>query len=121
MVEDVIKLEGMVFYGYHGVNEEEKIKGQKFVVDIDLFCDLRMAGKSDDLTDTIIYSSVYKITKEILEGKSQNLIESVAEKIANSILSNWPEITVKIKISKPDVPIKNSVLSNASVEITRNL
>ena len=30
MVEDVIKLEGMVFYGYHGVNEEEKIKGQKF-------------------------------------------------------------------------------------------
>ena len=121
MVEDVIKLEGMVFYGYHGVNEEEKIKGQKFVVDIDLFCDLRMAGKSDNLTDTINYSSVYKITKEILEGKSQNLIESVAEKVANSILRNWPEITVKIKISKPDVPIKDSVLSNASIEITRNL
>ena len=118
---DLIKLEGMVFYGYHGVNEEEKLKGQKFVVDIDLFCDLSLAGKSDDLSDTINYSTVYRIAKEILEGESYNLLEALAEKIANSILSNWPRITVKIKISKPDVPIKGSFLSNASVEITRKL
>jgi dihydroneopterin aldolase len=121
MPADLIKLEGMVFFGYHGVNEEEKVKGQKFVVDIDLFCDLRLAGNSDDLSDTINYSIVYKIAKEILEGKSQNLIETLAEKIADSILGNWPEIAVRIKISKPDVPIKGSFLSNASVEITRKL
>ncbi|MBK50558.1 MAG: dihydroneopterin aldolase [SAR202 cluster bacterium] len=118
---DLIKLEGMVFYGYHGVNEEEKLKGQKFVVDIDLFCDLSLAGKSDDLSDTINYSTVYRIAKEILEGESYNLLEALAEKIANSILSNWPRITVKIKISKPDVPIKGSFLSNAAIEITRKL
>ena len=56
-----------------------------------------------------------------MEGKSQNLIETLAEKIADSILGNWPEIAVRIKISKPDVPIKGSFLSNASVEITRKL
>ena len=120
MATDVIKLEGMVFYGYHGVNEEEKIKGQKFVVDIDLFWDLSSAGKSDDLLDTINYSDVYKLTKEILEGGSHNLIESVAEKLADSILSVWPRITVKIKVSKPEVPIKDSVLAGAAVEIIRH-
>ena len=56
-----------------------------------------------------------------MEGKSQNLIETLAEKIADSILGNWPEIAVRIKISKPDVPIKGRFLSNASVEITRKL
>ena len=120
MATDVIKLEGMVFYGHHGVNEEEKIKGQKFVVDVDLFCDLSSAGKSDDLLDTINYSHVYKIAKEILEGESHNLIESVAEKLADSILSVWPRITVKIKVSKPEVPIKNSVLAGTAVEIIRH-
>ena len=44
MPADLIKLEGMVFFGYHGVNEEEKVKGQKFVVDIELFCDLSLEG-----------------------------------------------------------------------------
>ena len=62
MPADLIKLEGMVFFGYHGVNEKEKVKGQKFVVDIDLFCDLRLAGNSDDLSDTINYSIAVSYT-----------------------------------------------------------
>ncbi len=121
MVADVIKLEGMVFYGYHGVNKEEKVAGQRFIIDIDLFCDLSISAQSDDLKDTVNYSAVYKIAKEVLEGNSYNLIESVAEKIADLILTNWPKITVKIKISKPEVPIKGSVISAAAVEITRHL
>ena len=51
----------------------------------------------------------------------QKRLNILAEKIADSILGNWPEIAVRIKISKPDVPIKGSFLSNASVEITRKL
>lgn len=121
MVADVIKLEGMVFYGYHGVNKEEKLLGQRFIVDIDLFCDLSISGKSDNLSDTINYSSVYKIAERVLEGERYNLIETVAEKISATILKNWPRITVRIKISKPEVPIKGSHISAAAVEITRHL
>ena len=53
---DRILLNGMTFYGYHGVRPEEKELGQRFVVDVEMELDLRAAGTSDDLTDTVDYS-----------------------------------------------------------------
>src|SRR5688572_32062569 len=90
---DEILLEGMRFYAYHGVNPEERTLGQRFTVDIALAVDLRRAGVSDDLADTVSYSDVYKLARQIVEGTPRNLIEAVAEAIATQILAAFPPVS----------------------------
>jgi dihydroneopterin aldolase len=117
---DKILLKQMSFYGYHGVLPEENRLGQRFVVDIELNLDLTRASKSDEVSETVNYADVYTITKEIVEGPPKNLIESVAEEVAQVILFTF--LSVKyctIKVIKPDPPIKGHYQSVA-VEITRN-
>ncbi len=110
----------MVFYGYHGVNPEERVQGQRFVVDLELALDLAPAGTSDDLTTTVNYASVFKATRAIVEGEPCNLIETVAERIASNILSRFPVEAVRVRVRKPWAPIKGSDLRYVAVEILRH-
>ena len=116
---DCIILEGMIFYGYHGLKAEEKSLGQRFIVDLKVELDLSVAGNSDQISDTAHYGNMYRVVKRIVEGKSKNLIEAVAEDVATTILKDFNVSSVSIKISKPDVPIKDSILKGASVELHR--
>jgi dihydroneopterin aldolase len=117
---DEILLEGMRFYAYHGVNPEERALGQRFVVDVALAADLRRAGRSDDLADTVSYSAVYKLVRRIVEGEARNLIEAVAEEIASAILAEHePVARVTVTVRKPEVPMKGAMLDAAGVRITR--
>ena len=119
MTRDNIRLEGMVFYGYHGVGAAEQELGQRFVVDLELHCDLRAAGLSDDPQDTINYTGVYRLVKEVVEGPSRKLLESLAETIAQRILEDFEVGSIKVRVKKPEVPMKGSILSHAGVEIFR--
>jgi 7,8-dihydroneopterin aldolase/epimerase/oxygenase len=117
---DEIILEGMRFYAYHGVNPEEQALGQRFTVDLVLAVDLRRAGQSDELANTVSYSAVYKVVRGIVEGEPRNLIEAVAESIASEILESFPLVEqVTVTVRKPDVPMKGSMLDAAGVRITR--
>ena len=109
----------MVFYGYHGATPQEKELGQSFVVDVDLEVDLTTAGESDDLKDTVDYSQVYRVVKEMVEGPSHNLLESVAEGLAQRLLHTFSLDGVTVRVTKPHVPIKGAVLEGAGVEIHR--
>lgn len=120
MSEDKIILEGMVFYGYHGVNQAERELGQRFVVDLELSRDLSEAGITDDLEKTVNYASVYKVAREIVEGPPANLIETVAERLAAAVLDRFPVEAVRVRVRKPWAPVKGSVLSSATVEISRS-
>ncbi len=118
---DEILLEGMRFYAYHGVNPEERALGQRFTVDVALTVDLRRAGQSDDLADTVSYSDVYKVVRRIVEGEPRQLIEAVAEEIAAAILTGFPPVArVIVTVRKPEVPLKGSQLDAAGVRITRS-
>jgi 7,8-dihydroneopterin aldolase/epimerase/oxygenase len=117
---DEILLEGMRFYAYHGVNPEEQALGQRFIVDVALAVALRRPGQSDELADTISYSAVYKVVRGIVEGEPRNLIEAVAEEIASAILTGFPAVArITVKVRKPEVPMKGSLLDAAGVRITR--
>jgi dihydroneopterin aldolase len=117
---DEILLEGMRFYAYHGVNPEEQALGQRFTVDVVLAVDLRRAGQSDDLADTVSYSAVYKVVRGIVEGEPRQLIEAVAEDIAAAILTKFPRVErVTVTVRKPEVPMKGSMLDAAGVRIRR--
>ena len=119
MQPDKIRLEQMVFYGYHGVNPEERKLGQRFIVDVEVHTSLALPGKSDSLQDTVNYSHVFKIVKEVVEGPSQNLIESVAEIVATRILAKFDIESIRVKVAKPEVSVKDSLMNAASVEIFR--
>lgn len=121
MSEDRILLGGMVFYGYHGVLPAERELGQRFVVDIELECNLRPAGLSDDLAKTVDYGEVHRKTREIVEGEPVNLIETVAERISASILEEHQLVeTIRVKVTKPDVRLEDTVLEGSAVEILRH-
>jgi dihydroneopterin aldolase len=119
-MSDEVFLEGLRFYAYHGVNPEERVQGQRFVVDIHLATDLRAAGLSDDLTQTVNYSAVYKRVRAIVEGPPRDLIEAVAEETASALLAEFPLITAAtVTVRKPEVALKGAMLDAAGVRIHR--
>ncbi len=112
-------MDGLEFYGYHGVFQEENKLGQRFYVDLTLELDLKKAGTTDDLKATINYGDVYKKVQSIVEGKPYKLVETVAEKIAAELLSAYGTLQLcTVKVIKPDPPIPGHYRSVA-VEITR--
>jgi dihydroneopterin aldolase len=117
---DKIILNGMVFYGFHGMSAAEQELGQRFVVDLEVYLDLSAAGTSDSLDDTVSYTLLYKKVKEIMEGPSRKLLENAAETIARQVLDDSDIDAVRVTIKKPEVPMKGSVLAYAAVEIFRD-
>ena len=116
---DRIIMEGMQFYGFHGVNAEERSLGQSYVVDLAVEMDLGVPGKSDRLEDTVSYTHLFRSVKNVLEGESRNLLEATAEAVAGRILEEFPVNAVQVRVKKPRPPIKGSFVENAVVEIYR--
>ncbi|MCM3164630.1 dihydroneopterin aldolase [Metabacillus litoralis] len=116
---DKIYVNGMDFYGYHGVFQEENKLGQRFRVDLAVELDLKKAGETDELEYSVNYASLYKCCKEIVEGKPYKLVESVAEQIAKKLLTEFPLIHFcEVKVIKPDPPIPGHY-KEVAVEIKR--
>ncbi|MDC3417906.1 dihydroneopterin aldolase [Aquibacillus salsiterrae] len=116
---DKIYINNAAFYGYHGLFSEENKLGQRFLVDLVLQCDLKVAGKSDRMEDSIDYGHIYSILREIVEGKPFHLIEAVAEKIAEQLFESFSKlVAVTVKVYKPDPPIPGHYKSVA-IEIFR--
>jgi dihydroneopterin aldolase len=116
---DAISLEGMVFYGYHGVSAEEQALGQRFIVDLAVSVDLRRPGETDHLEHTVSYSHLYQIVKEVVEGPRRKLLEAVAETIAQRVLDRVPVARAKVRVTKPSPPIRGAMLTAASITIVR--
>jgi dihydroneopterin aldolase len=117
---DRIILKGMVFHGRHGTLPAERELGQPFIVDIEVYLDLRSAGLSDDLTQTVDYSEVHHQAKEILEGPPVNLTETVAEMIAGKVLESHAMVeAIRVKVAKPHVRLDDTVLASSAVEVLR--
>lgn len=120
MSEDLILLEGMIFYGRHGTLPAERELGQQFVVDVALQCDLQPAGQTDDLARTVDYGEVYREVRAIVEGPPYGLTEAVAERIAAMTLERYPLVeSVRVKVAKPQVRLDGTVLTGSAVQITR--
>ena len=118
-MSDRILLEGMQFYAYHGVNPEERVLGQRYVVDLSVDLDLRRAGETDRLEDTVSYSHIYRTVRAVMEGEPRNLLESAAEAIADSVLAGFPVQSVSVTVKKPNPPVRGSSIEIAAVQIHR--
>ena len=109
----------MRFYGFHGVNPEERVLGQEYLVDLTVEMDLGGAGRSDRLEDTISYAHIYRAVKDVMEGEPRNLLEAAAQSIADRVLSEFPVDSVTVRVKKPHPPIRGSIIESATVEIYR--
>ncbi|RSK25511.1 dihydroneopterin aldolase [Bacillus sp. HMF5848] len=117
---DKIILNQLMFYGYHGVLQEETKIGQRFLVDIEIKADLKQAGQSDALEDTINYAEIYKLAQEIVEKEIYKLIEAVADRLAAVILEKYAmAMECTVKVVKPDPPIPG-YYESVAVEVTRS-
>ena len=102
---DRIELDGLEVYGYHGVYDFEKEKGQKFIVDLVVWTDFTAATDSDDIHATISYVDLADIAVEVAAGPSLDLIETLASTIADRINELHGVIAVEVTVHKPDAPI----------------
>lgn len=117
---DVIFIERMQFFGYHGFHAEEQRLGQRFEVDLAIETSTKSAGLTDELIDTVSYSRLYAIAKEITEGEPRRLIETVAEEIALAVLREDPRVeAATVTVRKPNAPIKGAIFAAAGVRIRR--
>jgi dihydroneopterin aldolase/2-amino-4-hydroxy-6-hydroxymethyldihydropteridine diphosphokinase len=102
---DRITLTGVTAYGHHGVLEEEKRDGQEFVVDVVMEVDLAAASVSDDLSDTVSYAEVAADVVDVVSGPSLDLIEAVAGRVAERVLSRPLVEAVEVTVHKPQAPV----------------
>ena len=100
-----IGLEGMEFYAYHGVYEEERKIGGKYIVDVLVYTNAVDAELHDDLNGTVNYEQIYKaVDQNMLQPVK--LIERLARKIMDDIrLFVVKEDTIRIKIRKLNPPL----------------
>jgi dihydroneopterin aldolase len=120
MGRDRISLSGMMFFAYHGARAEERTLGQRFVVDLDVYADLSTAGGSDAVADTVNYSELFKLVREVMGGEARNLLEALGEDIAAQVLGAFEAVDrVRVRVTKPSVAIAGSVLREAAVTIDR--
>ncbi len=117
-MSDRLIIQGIQFYGHHGVNAEERKLGQLFQADVELRLDLREAGRHDDLKATVDYGKVSATVMEVGTQDPCKLLERLAERIAAVLLERFRIEQVTVRITKPHPPLSN-VIGGVSVEITR--
>ena len=101
----ILNLEGMAFYAHHGYYIEERKRGNNYLIDVQISCDLDKAGMSDELRDTINYETIYNICKRQMAAP-RHLIESVAKSIAQEIKDTFPDseyVRVELQKLKPEL------------------
>lgn len=116
---DVIKIENLKVFAYHGVFEEEKQKGQDFYINAKLVSNLKKAGMSDCLQDSTHYGEVCLQIKKTLTERKYDLIERACERCIEEVLIHFPLIQeMTMELRKPHAPIPME-FESVSVEITR--
>lgn len=118
MSADRVLIEGLTFFGHHGVRPEEQRLGQKFLVDVELALDLTRAAASDRVADTVNYEEVCRVVLEVGKGRRCNLVETLAERIAAALLKAFPAQEVLVRVRKTSPPF-DGTLTAVGVEVRR--
>lgn len=116
---DRLAVRGIEAVGHHGVFDFERREGQLFRVDLVLGVDTRQAAQTDELRDTVDYGSLVASVRQAVETDPVDLIETLAQRIADVCLDHrrvhWAEVTVH----KPEAPIE-ATFSDVALTITRS-
>ncbi len=99
-------IKNLKIFAYHGVNEEEKINGQNFLIDAEIFTDKLVGYEDDKLENVLNYSKLVKEISAFFKKESYDLIEKAAEETARRLIQNFPQINeINLTVKKPEAPI----------------
>jgi 7,8-dihydroneopterin aldolase/epimerase/oxygenase len=115
---DQLQIRGIECFGHHGVFDFERREGQVFILDLVLGLDTRLAAASDDLHDTVDYGSLVTSAKAAVENDPVDLIETLAQRIADVCLLDVRVEWATVTVHKPDAPI-DATYSDVALTITR--
>jgi dihydroneopterin aldolase len=115
---DELAITGVECFAHHGVFDFERREGQVFVIDLVLGLDTSSAAASDDLRDTVDYGSLVAQVKASVESDPVDLIETLAQRIADVCLLDSRVEWVRVTVHKPDAPI-DATFRDVALTITR--
>ena len=107
----------MAFQGRHGARPAERENAQEFKVDLEIECDIQKAAETDDLDDTIDYTKLRAIVRDVIEGPHANLLETLASTIARRVLEERRVMSVSVTVNKR--PASMHPIEAAAVHIRR--
>jgi 7,8-dihydroneopterin aldolase/epimerase/oxygenase len=116
-----IELHGLEIFGFHGVLEDERSRGQRFLVDLALEVERNAAaraGASDRIEDAVDYRDVVETVREISDARAYRLLESLATALADRLVERFPVTQVQVRVRKPDVLLAAPV-EHAAVVVER--
>lgn len=117
-MSDTLTITGLRLTGYHGVFEQERRDGQVFIVDLEVTLDTTRAAQTDDVAHTLDYSVLLAEVAKRVTGEPVNLIETLAEDIAQIALHHEEAQAVTVTVHKPDAPV-GQLVSDIAVTIRR--
>jgi len=115
---DQISLTGLRAFAHHGVFEHERRDGQQFIIDVTVFLDTAAAGATDDLDQTIHYGVLAEEVVAVVEANPVDLIETVAQRIADAVLAHPAAHSTRVTLHKPSAPI-TVPFDDVAITITR--
>jgi dihydroneopterin aldolase len=98
--QDVLRLEGMRFFGHHGCLADERSAGVHLDVDVEVRTDTREAARTDRVEDTIDYARLVEKCRRVVEEDSYHLVETVAERLAEGLLEDPKVASVRVRVAK---------------------
>ena len=116
---DRVTLTGLEVFAHHGVFDFERVEGQRFIIDAELVVDLRPAAEGDALERTVHYGELAEAIVTAVKRDPVDLIETVAERVAQVALRFAGASAAKITVHKPDAPIA-ATFADVSVTVVRH-
>lgn len=112
-----VALQGLEFHAFHGLHPEEQRFGSRFVVDLELITPFE--GLQDRILDTVDYASVYTKVRSLVTERRFDLIETLADSIADSLLETFRALeSVTVRVHKPHAPLPG-IFADVYVETFR--
>ena len=116
---DRLAVRGLSIHGHHGVFDFERREGQEFVIDLVLGLDTRVAARSDDLHETVDYGTLVDEVRSAVENAPVDLIETLAQRIADVCLRHARVEDVEVTVHKPHAPIQ-ATFEDVALTINRS-
>jgi 7,8-dihydroneopterin aldolase/epimerase/oxygenase len=114
-VTTTVELAGLEIFAFHGVNEDERRNGQRFLYDLSLH--VGDAGASDRIEDAVDYREVAACVREVSEARAYHLLEALAAAVADALLDRFSVASVNVRVRKPDVRLP---VDYAAVSVERS-
>jgi dihydroneopterin aldolase len=98
-----IELQGVEVFGHHGVLDEERREGQRFLFDVTL----RLAAepRADELDQTVDYRAVASCVREVSDRRPVQLLETLAAAVADELMIRFAPAGVRVRVRKPEVQL----------------